>query len=286
MPLDNIRTVTIAGAGLIGGSFALALRRAGFSGRILGVSSSHTLARARQLGVIDDGVSLEEGAARADLIYMAQPISRILDQLPALASHIRPGALATDAGSTKRTIVETAERHFPRGAFLGGHPMAGKESRGVESADPSLFEGRTYILTPSRAADIELPAAREFISWLERIGARVHVMNPEQHDTVVSLTSHLAQMASTALGKVVLDSVDSTNADYSTAGPGLLDMTRLAMSSYDVWKDIIATNHDSIVNALDAYIDLLKKLRDTLGSSETAAVFEDGARLARQIRSR
>ena len=156
----------------------------------------------------------------------------------------------------------------------------------MESAEAALFEGRTYILTPSRLEDMEQPAVQEFTGWLERIGARLLVMNPEQHDKVVSLTSHLAQMASTALGKVVLDTIYSTNADYSTAGPGLLDMTRLAMSSYDVWKDIIATNHDSIVNALDAYIDLLQKLRDTLGSRETAAAFEDGARLARLIRSR
>ncbi|MCC6391905.1 MAG: prephenate dehydrogenase [Bryobacterales bacterium] len=284
--MENIRTVTIVGAGLIGGSFALALRRAGFPGRILGVGSERTLARALELGVIDAGVSLEEGAARGDLLYLAHPISRILDQLPEVARHIRPGTLTTDAGSTKRTIVETAERHFPPGAFLGGHPMAGKESRGVESADAALFEGRTYIVTPARTEDMEQPLVREFTVWLEKIGARLLVMSPEQHDKVVSLTSHLAQMASTALGKVVLDNMYSTNADYSTAGPGLLDMTRLAMSSYEVWKDIIATNHDSIVNALDAYIDLLQKLRDTLGSRETATVFEDGARLARLIRSR
>jgi prephenate dehydrogenase len=286
MQVEKIRTVTIIGAGLIGGSFALALRRAGFSGRILGVSSDRTVARALELGVIDAGVSLAKGAAEGDLLYLAQPISRILDQLPEVARYVRPGTLATDAGSTKRTIVETAERHFSPGAFLGGHPMAGKESRGVASAEASLFEGRTYILTPSHIQDMEQPIVREFTGWLEKTGARLLVMNPEQHDKVVSLTSHLAQMASTALGKVVLDTIHSTNADYGTAGPGLLDMTRLAMSSYEVWKDIIATNHDSIVNALDAYIDLLRKLRDTLGSRETAAAFEDGARLARLIRSR
>lgn len=286
MPMEHIRTVTIAGTGLIGGSFALALRRAGFRGRILGVSSERTLERARELGVIDDGVSLEEGAARGDLVYLAQPISRILDQLPEVARQIRPGTLTTDAGSTKRTIVETAEQHFARGAFLGGHPMAGKESRGVESADAALFEGRTYIVTPARTGDMEQPIVREFTGWLEKIGSRLLVMNPDQHDKVISLTSHLAQMASTALGKVVLEGVRATTADYSTAGPGLLDMTRLAMSSYEVWEDIIATNHDSIVNALDAYIDRLQKLRDTLGSKETATVFEDGARLARLIRSR
>jgi Prephenate dehydrogenase len=126
-----MQTVAIAGVGLIGGSFALALKQAGFHGRILGVSSPRTLDEAMRLGVIDEPATLEEAAARADLIYLAQPIRGILGTLTELGGRIRPGCLVTDAGSTKLQIVKHAVAHLPVSQFVGGHPMAGKESRGL-----------------------------------------------------------------------------------------------------------------------------------------------------------
>src|SRR5438270_3074666 len=143
-----MNTVAIFGVGLIGGSFALALRKAGFSGRILGVSSPETLRRALDLHVIDEGVAAEAAARSADLIYLAQPILRIIDSLPQLEAAARPGALITDAGSTKKTIVDRASEVISRCQFLGGHPMAGRERRGVEAAEADLFRGRPYVLTP------------------------------------------------------------------------------------------------------------------------------------------
>ena len=133
--MPAINTVSVVGVGLIGGSFALALRRVGFSGRILGVSSPATLARALDLGVIDRGSSLDEALPRSDLVYMAQPVTHIVDQLEQVSRLVPEHALVTDAGSTKRRIVERACEFFRRGAdFVGGHPMAGKEGRGVEVA--------------------------------------------------------------------------------------------------------------------------------------------------------
>ena len=132
-----MKTVAIAGVGLIGGSFALALRKAGFKGRIVGVSSAATIDKAFALGVIDEALPLAEAAADADLVYLSQPISRIIETLGVLDTD----ALVTDAGSTKAVICETA-RKLKRGRFVGGHPMAGKESRGVEQADADLFRGR------------------------------------------------------------------------------------------------------------------------------------------------
>ena len=143
-----MKTVVIAGVGLIGGSFALALRKAGFTGRILGVSSPETIRKAVALGAIDRGAGLEEAVDSADLIYLAQPISRILEMLPRIGEFARPSALITDAGSTKSQIVDAAAHSIRGRQFLGGHPMAGKEARGVEAAEAGLFEGRTYILTP------------------------------------------------------------------------------------------------------------------------------------------
>src|SRR5262249_16379978 len=135
-----MNTVTIVGVGLIGGSFALALRKAGFAGRILGVSSAQTIEKAVRKGVIDEGVLLEQAVPQSDLIYLAQPIGRILDALPLVTQLAKPLCLVTDAGSTKEVIVTRAENLFrENGAvFLGGHPMAGKAERGVEAAEADL----------------------------------------------------------------------------------------------------------------------------------------------------
>src|SRR5579872_5627476 len=166
-----MNSVAIFGVGLIGGSFALALRKAGFQGQLLGVSSPSSIGKALELEVIDAGVSVREACQQADLLYLAQPISRIIEIFPELNRWVRPDALVTDAGSTKSAIVQAAEA-LTRCGFLGGHPLAGKESRGVESADAMLFEGRTYILTPNSAEDLETAPAQNLLHWIRQIGSR------------------------------------------------------------------------------------------------------------------
>jgi prephenate dehydrogenase len=280
-----IRTVTIAGVGLMGGSFALAIRQAGFKGEILGVSSPRSIEQALALGVIDRSASLEEAAAQSDLVYLAQPISRIIEQIPVVARSISAHTLVTDVGSTKAQIVACAGRHMTTGIFLGGHPMAGKESRGVESACADLFDGRTYILTPSEDHQMEQPVIMEFLRLIKSVRSRTVLMTPGIHDNVLSFTSHLAQMASTALSATVLSAI-SDPAHLTTAGPGLHDMSRLAMSSFDVWKDILATNSEAIDEALSKYIDTLQSLRLVLRDSGAEQFFEKGSFLARFIRGR
>ena len=161
-----MKTVVIVGVGLIGGSFALALRKAGFGGRIIGVSSPKTVEAARKRGAIDEAASLEKAVPWADLVYLAQPISRIVSTIEDIEPLLREGALVTDAGSTKAEIVAQAGRFIKKAQFLGGHPMAGKEKRGVEEADPDLFAGRTYVLTPEGPQDLETPAAADFVEWI------------------------------------------------------------------------------------------------------------------------
>jgi len=279
-----VQTVVIAGVGLIGGSFALALRQAGFEGRILGVSSPQTIREALRLGVIDEGQPLERAVPQADLVYLAQPIGRILDTLHHLDPLVKPDALVTDAGSTKGQIVATAHRYLRRCAFLGGHPMAGKESRGVAAADAALFAGRTYVLTPTARAELETPPARELWRWIERIGARPVVIGPDEHDRVVSLTSHLPQLASTALAAVVADGIEFDE-QLAISGPGLIDSTRLALSAYELWRDILATNADAIEQALGAYIARLEHLRENLRSRQLQEEFTAAATLAQRLRS-
>ena len=276
-----MKTVAIFGVGLIGGSFALALRRAGFAGRILGVSSLPTLKSALDRNVIDEGAPASEAAQAADLIYLSQPILRILEILPDLNEWVHPKALITDAGSTKSTIVARATSAISRCQFLGGHPMAGREQRGVEAAEAGLFEGRPYVLTPRSPAELETPVARELLDWIGKIGAFPVILGPEEHDRIVAYTSHLPQLASTGLA-ALLDGREEPQS--RVFGPALVDSTRLALSSFDVWGDILATNRVPIQEALRAYIAKLEAFCQSLDSQTLRSHFEQGAHLAGQVR--
>jgi prephenate dehydrogenase len=276
-----MQTVAIIGVGLIGGSFGLALKKAGFGGTIVGVSSEATLRAALARGAIDEAAPLADAARGADLIYLAQPIGRILDTLRHLDGFVNAGALITDAGSTKSAIVAAARKHVHHGTFLGGHPMAGKEKRGVTEADAELFRGRTYVLTPDDPGAVETPAAKDFLEWIQRIGAAPVILSPEEHDRIVSFTSHLPQLASTALAATVAEQAGDR---LAIAGPGLADTTRLALSSYELWRDILATNSQPIEQALTAYITKLEHLRDNLRTREVESEFEIAAALAATLR--
>jgi prephenate dehydrogenase len=277
-----VETVAIVGTGLIGASFGLALREAGFGGAILGVSSPGAIAGAIDAGAIDRGAELADAVRDADLIFLSQTIGRILDTIRHLDPLVRPGALITDAGSTKCEIVDTARQHITRCQFLGGHPMAGKERRGADAAEAGLFRGRTWALTPDDASELETAAACQFRSWLDRFGARTIVLDSDEHDRVVAFTSHLPQLASTALGSVVAESVHRGHS--AVAGAGLEDMTRLAMGSYDLWRDIVATNTEHIERALAVYIQKLEHMRENLRTRQLQEEFQHGADLAQRVR--
>jgi prephenate dehydrogenase len=278
-----METVAIFGVGLIGGSFALAIRKAGFAGRIIGVSSDHTVRTALESHVIDEALPADVAAAQADLVYLAQPIHRIIDSLAELDAWVKPGALITDAGSTKQAIVERAHRVISRARFLGGHPMAGRERRGVEAAEADLFQGRPYVFTPRSVSELEHPAAREFLSWIPRIGSFPVILTPEDHDRTVAFTSHLPQLASTALAAMLDGRPEPRTGVY---GPALADSTRLALSSFDIWGDIFDTNRHQIIVALESYIAKLQEFRDHFDGDAMRRHFDAAAHLAAQVRDR
>jgi len=278
-----MNSVAIVGTGLIGASFGLALRQAGFIGPILGVSSERALADAVAVGAIDRGVTLAEAAGQAELVFLSQSIGRILDTLRHLDPLLRPGALVTDAGSTKNEIVDHARQFIRRGQFLGGHPMAGKELRGAAAAEAGLFQGCTWVLTPDEPSELETPAARAFLDWLDRIGARLVALDCDEHDRVVAFTSHLAQLASTALASSVGENL-SEERHLRVAGPGLRGMTRLALSSYDLWRDILATNAEHIDRALSRYVQKMEYIRDNLRTRQLQSEFARAADLAARLR--
>jgi prephenate dehydrogenase len=278
-----MKHVAIVGTGLIGASFGLALRQAGFEGAIVGVSSPRAIADAVAAGAIDRGAQLAEAVATADLVFLSQTIGRILDTIRHLDSWLQPGALVTDAGSTKCEIVDLARQTITRGQFLGGHPMAGKEKRGAAAAEAGLFRGRTWVLTPDDPAELETAAARDFVAWLDRFGARLVTLDCDEHDRLAAMMSHVPQLASTALAATLADRLPA-GAKLEVAGPGLIDMTRLALSSYDLWRDIVATNTDHIERALGFYIQKLEHLRENLRTRQLQEEFARGAAIAEKLR--
>jgi prephenate dehydrogenase len=216
------------------------------------------------------------------LCYLAQPIAQILDTLPRLNLWVRPGALVTDAGSTKGTIVNRAAETLSRCQFLGGHPLAGKERRGVENSDSGLFRGRTYVLTPRAEHELSSPAAVQFVEWLRRMGAFPLITTPERHDAVVAYTSHLPQLTSTALAACLAQEFGETPPPMW--GPALVDSTRLALSPFEIWGDILNTNAVAIDAALARYIAQLQQIREFVTGNEMKDLFEEGAKLAHRLR--
>jgi prephenate dehydrogenase len=302
-----IQRVTILGTGLIGGSFALALRKYTTDIRIAGWDRADALREARARQIIDDTHhgDLAPALRGADLIYIALPIGATLDLLPDIA-RLAPGhALITDACSTKLRISQSAAELFSDGPlFLGGHPMAGKEVSGIAHADADLFRGNTYALIsdssvgtnlqtgasePARlehgaSASPQDPRISAFIKILEKIGARPFWLGAEQHDYAVGLASHLPQLAAIALGSFLYDRLDENGLPVTLAGPGLRDSLRLAGSPYNTWRDIVLTNKEMLADALDQLARRLDDLRDKLGSRELEADFDSANELYKLLR--
>lgn len=284
----SIDTVAVVGVGLIGGSFALALRQAGFAGRILGVSSAPTLETAVASHIIDAGASLEDAVAAADLVYLAAPVLATIDLFPRLKPLLRPHTLVTDAGSTKAEVVAAAQAAQMGAQFLGGHPMAGKESRGVTQAEASLFSGRPYVVTPQNPDDLANGLSAEFVDWLRRIGCRTMVMTPTEHDELVAWCSHLPQLVSIGLASTLADVLpkDRLQSLQLPVGPGLQSMTRLAESSFDLWADILETNKPAILEALERFESEITSLRAQLQDQSLVNTWTTASVTANRLRQR
>jgi prephenate dehydrogenase len=276
------RRAAVIGTGLIGGSFALALRKHFPDVTITGYDRAGESARAR--GAVHEIVPDIASAVRgADLVYVALPIGATIEALPAIAAAAAPHALVTDACSTKAVVCRTAQEQFRSGAlFLGGHPMAGKEQSGVEHADAELFRGAPYALMGSEEA--VQPRAKEFAEMVRTIGARPTWTDPETHDWAVGVVSHLPQLAAVALARVVQDETDETGLPLSLAGPGLQNTLRLAGSPYQVWRDIFLTNTDNISHALDRLAQAVDYLRTRLASKDLEQEFQAANELYKLLR--
>ncbi|MEJ2894625.1 prephenate dehydrogenase [Bordetella avium] len=267
-----IPVLAVVGVGLIGGSFAAALRQAGQVGRVLGVGRNpDSLAQAKHLGLIDDIVSPEIAAAQADLIMLATPVGSLGPMLARMRDHLRATTVITDGGSTKAEVVDAARAALGDhiGAFVPGHPIAGAERTGPDAADASLYAGRKVILTPlaENAADA---VALVRAAW-EVCGAMVLEMTPEAHDSVLASVSHLPHFLSAVYMAQVCEADDAATR-LALAGSGFRDFTRIAAGSPEMWRDIFLSNRSAMLAELTA-------LRAVLDRTEAALLAADGAGL-------
>jgi prephenate dehydrogenase len=274
-----MRQLTIIGTGLIGGSFALAVRKAGFTGRIVGCDKPLVLAQAKRLGVIDIGMmELRQAVQGSDVILLATPVGAIIDLLEE-SPVFPPDALITDVGSTKTAIVDRARSVFGDAAktrFLPGHPMAGKENSGVAEASADLFQDAVWLFTPMAGQTLEEGPIADFAEWVRRIGARVLTIDPERQDEICAWVSHVPQILSTALAASLYDEFEGDADAQAIGGRALREMTRIASSPYSMWRDIALTNTQNIEQALMRLEQRIAHIRENLRTRELEEEFGRG----------
>jgi prephenate dehydrogenase len=281
--LPPFSQVTIIGVGVIGGSLGLAIKKHFRSMKVVGFDRREVLKKAIHKGAIDiAATSLRKALEKADFVFLAMPVSEILKDLPLIAKYSPPDAIVSDVGSVKGSIVRSAQRMFPRGNFVGGHPMAGVELSGVEAAHPLLYENAVYVLTPIRRNTTSI--VERLASFLEELGARVVILDPKTHDEVASVVSHLPQLTAVALTNVAGGRHRSGRRHLRLAAGGFRDLTRIASSRPEIWADILTQNRFEIDKSLKLMIRELNVYRKLLSRRKDFALGRE-FNSARRIRS-
>jgi prephenate dehydrogenase len=263
---SDFKKITIIGVGLIGGSLGLALKERKPNFKIVGIDKQEIIEKAIARGAIDEGtVNLEEGIKEADIIIIATPVKTILNILTQINPFLKKGCLVIDTGSTKQQIVQKANKALSKDVFfIGGHPMAGSEKCGIESANPHLFQDKTYILTPTKKSNFI--AVEKISSLIKMIGANRLILDPIEHDRIVGAVSHLPQIIAVSLINTIGElALRGNNNNYFKAiGEGFKDMTRIASSPYKIWEDICDTNQENILEMIQEFRNYLKVIEDKL----------------------
>jgi prephenate dehydrogenase len=276
--LMPIRQITIIGTGLIGGSFALALKRRKFAGRIVGCDRDAVLERAQMRGAIDAGFANPGDAVRgSEVVVLATPVLAIVDLIERVGPVLPAQSLLTDVGSTKSLVVERALKVFGTNAgkrFLAGHPVAGKELSGVDYADADLFQNAVWFLTPLPGQNIHQGLFAEFAGWIDQVGARVALLPADEHDRLCGWISHLPQMISTALAATLVEEFGEEAPLLAAGGRALQEMTRISASPYSMWRDIAISNKKNLEDALLKLEQRLAHIRENLGTRQLAEEFE------------
>jgi prephenate dehydrogenase len=293
----TLNRVTVIGLGLMGGSLALALRRAGLTTHIVGCGRAELQNRALEMSAIDSGsADAGDAVAESDYVFLCTPVETSIELLAKIAPRLKAGALVSDVGSTKNAFAVAAREIFGASAgerVLPGHPLAGREVSGLQHASADLYAGCLWILTPiageAKTAPVaaqnrSLPALR-LISALEAIGARVIFSTPEEHDRTLAYTSHLPQMLSSTLSLTLERRFGAGNPALQVHAGGLRTMLRLAESDPAMWEQIAASNRENLAGALESMEAELRNLRESLGSAEFRAKFERARKFAKVLRN-
>ena len=264
--------VVIVGVGLIGGSFARALRAAGFVKTVVGVGRSpEVMARALELGIVDEVAPIESAMRGADLVLIAAPVAQTGRILALLLPYLEPQTVVTDAGSTKTDVAASARAALgdKLSQFVPGHPIAGRETNGPDAAIVDLYHGKKTVLTPLAENSPEV-VARVAAAWTA-CGAIIHQLTPEEHDKVFASVSHLPHLLAYAL---VDDIASKPHAAllFQYAASGFRDFTRIAGSSPEMWRDITLANQSALLGELDAYLAQLTALRGMLAAGDGTAI--------------
>ncbi len=266
------KRTAIIGIGLIGGSFALAAKRAGIVETVVGVArSDETLRAALEVSAADEVTTDSAEAVReADLVYIAVPVGATRGVFEQIRDSLAPGALVTDAGSTKREVMQAAAELLPdHVTFIGGHPMAGSEQSGVRAARADLFEEAVYFLIPTDTTSQEdLDRMQQVVRAL---GAIPSVQTAHNHDRIAAATSHLPHLVSAALASTVAKLAGDNQEVQSFVGTGFTDTTRLAEGSPEVWRDILMSNADNLGDSVEELIGALQTLTVALREADSAA---------------
>ena len=272
----HFKQAAIVGVGLIGGSLGMILRRKALADHVVGIGRRvENLKTAVELGAIDRYVAdPKEGVQGSDLVILATPVDTYDRHLREWAHCLAPGAIVSDVGSVKGTLVEQSEAVMPAGVhFVGAHPIAGKEKTGVAEGSDQLFKGARCIVTPTKNTD---PQALERITQLwEETGSIVLTMDPHLHDQILGAVSHLPHVAAFALMNALADVRDRQLPSLDLArhsGGGLRDTTRIAASSPEMWRDIFLWNRDNVVSLIDKYQQALEELKHLIKAGEAAEI--------------
>lgn len=274
---SGFSNISVVGLGLMGGSLALAINQFCGDFRVVGVDYSKQLEKALSRRAVDRGFrpkDLDKAVKDSDLVILATPISEILKLISRLPPFLSEGTVVLDIGSTKERICSRAKKEFSdsEAFFLGGHPMTGAETSGMEGAHPLLYENSVFALV--EVGEVQEDILSSVRGFLKEIGAQPIRMSAPKHDKVVARISHLPQLVSVALANSV---GRGEEADYflSLAGGGLRDMTRIAGSPYEMWKDILDTNKKLIGEEIEDFIDRLEELRKAINRGEADKHFAE-----------
>ncbi|MDI6731253.1 MAG: prephenate/arogenate dehydrogenase [Candidatus Margulisbacteria bacterium] len=271
--------IAIVGLGLIGGSIGNKLKDQNSKFKIIGIPRrKKTIDLAIKLGAIDEGTAdLTAGVKEAEVVFICTPISLIIPTINRIAPYLKQGAIVTDVGSSKEQIVEQAEKIMAKGTFfVGGHPMAGKEKVKLEAAEADLFQGRTWILTPTRKTN---PRAIQVISRLVvLLGGKVMQMDPKTHDLVVAVISHMPLAVAAALVNTIADEKKNREKMKKCAASGFRDTTRIASGDPELGIDMFVTNQKAVLKALGSFKKSLSRLEKAIKSGKNSAMAKELAK--------